>query len=131
MRDAKPGDGLPALGALEAEIMQLVWKHGPATAETLRAQLGRPLKDSTVRTVLRRLEEKGYVEHEVEGRTFVFRAATPADEVAERGVRGMAAWLYRGSVADLLVGLVDSSRLAPQELERLAERIARAREKSG
>lgn len=131
MRDATTGDGLPALGELEAEIMQLVWEHGPATAETVRAQLGRPLKDSTIRTVLRRLEEKGYVEHDVEGRTFLFRAATPTDEVAERGVRGMAEWLYQGSVADLLVGLVDSSRLAPQELERLAERIARAREKAG
>lgn len=131
MRDATTGDGLPALGELEAEVMQLVWKHGPATAETVRAELGRPLKDSTIRTVLRRLEEKGYVEHDVEGRTFLFRAATPADEVAERGVRGMAEWLYRGSVADLLVGLVDSSRLAPQELEKLAERIARAREKAG
>lgn len=108
--------------------MQLVWKHGPANAEELRAKLSRPLKESTVRTVLRRLEEKGYVRHEVEGRTFIFSAVTPPAEVAERGVRGIAAWLYRGSVADLLVGVVDSSRLDAQELERLADRIAKARE---
>lgn len=118
---------LPALGDLEAEVLRLLWQHGPSTAESVRARLGRPLKESTVRTVLRRIEDKGYAKHDVKGRTFIFTAATPADEVAERGVRGLAAWLYKGSVPDLLVGLVDGSRLAPQELDRLAELIARAR----
>lgn len=123
-------DELPPLGEVEAEVMQLVWRHAPATAEALRARLGRPLKESTVRTVLRRLEEKGYVRHEVEGRTYVFHPAAPAAEVAERGVRGIAARIYRGSVADLLVGLVGGSRLTPAELDELAEQIARARERA-
>jgi predicted transcriptional regulator len=118
---------LPALGELEAEVLRILWKHGPSSAESVRARLDRPLKESTVRTVLRRIEEKGYAKHEVEGRTFIFTAATPAAEVAERGVRGLAAWLYQGSVAELLVGLVGSSRLEPQELDRLSDLIARAR----
>ncbi|HEY0155395.1 MAG TPA: BlaI/MecI/CopY family transcriptional regulator [Longimicrobium sp.] len=130
MTSSVSGETLPPLGELEAEVMRLVWAHGPASAESLRERLGRPLKESTVRTVLRRLEEKGYVEHGVEGRTYIFRAATPAAEVAERGVRGIADWLYRGSLSDLLVGLVDSSRLAPRELDELAERIARARKEA-
>lgn len=119
---------LPPLGELEAKVLRLLWKHGPSTAESVRARIDRPLKESTIRTVLRRLEEKGYAKHEVDGRTFIFTAATPAAEVAERGVRGLAAWLYQGSVEELLVGLVDSSRLEPKELDRLAELIARARE---
>lgn len=108
-------------------MLRLLWQDGPASAESVRARLERPLKESTIRTVLRRLEEKGYAKHDIEGRTFIFAAATPAAEVAERSVRGLATWLYEGSVADLLVGLVDGSRLAPQELDRLADLIARAR----
>ena len=60
---------LPDLGDLEREVMQLVWEHAPVTAEAVRERLERPLKESTVRTVLRRREDKGYVTHTVEGRT--------------------------------------------------------------
>ena len=52
-------DNLPDLGDLEREVMQLVWADGPITAETVREKLSRRLKESTVRTVRRRLEEKG------------------------------------------------------------------------
>lgn len=125
-----PKEELPPLGELEDAVMQLVWRHTSATAEELRARLERPLKESTVRTVLRRLEEKGYVQHRVDGRTYVFRPAVPAAEVAERSVRGIAARIYRGSLADLLVGLVDDERLTPDELNQLAEQVARARERT-
>jgi BlaI family transcriptional regulator, penicillinase repressor len=118
---------LPTVGELEAVVLRLLWQHGASTAEEVRARLGRPLKESTVRTVLRRLEEKGYVRHVTEGRTFRFFAATPAERVAERGVRGLADWLYEGSVADLLIGLVGSDELKPSELDRLAALIERAR----
>jgi BlaI family transcriptional regulator, penicillinase repressor len=120
---------LPTLGELEASVLRLLWEHGTSTAEEMRVRLDRPLKESTVRTVLRRLEDKGYVQHEVDGRTFRFSAATPAERVAERGVRGLADWLYQGSVADLLVGFVGSDELKPAELDRLAELIDRARRK--
>lgn len=124
------GAPLPSLGELEAEVLRLLWQHGPSTAEAVRAHLDRPLKESTVRTVLRRLEEKGYAQHEMEGRTFLFSAATPAAEVAERGVRGLADWLYQGSVTELLVGFVGSDRLKPAELDRLAALIDSARRKT-
>ena len=50
--------------------MRLVWQHGKLTAEQVRQELDRPLKESTIRTVLRRLEEKGYVTHTATNRTF-------------------------------------------------------------
>ena len=65
-------DTLPDLGELEREVMQRVWEDGPITAEAVREKLSRKLKESTVRTVLRRLEDKGYVTHTVEGRTYIF-----------------------------------------------------------
>jgi BlaI family transcriptional regulator, penicillinase repressor len=128
MPDTDPPVPLPPLGELEADVLRLLWELRSATAEIVRARLGRPLKESTIRTVLRRLEEKGYVEHDVEGRTFVFRPATPAADVAARGIRGLADWIYRGSVSELLVGLVGSSRLEPQELEHLSAMIDKARQ---
>ena len=70
-------DSLPELGDLERDVMQLVWAHAPVTAEAVRERLSRPLKESTVRTVLRRLEDKGYTTHTVDGRTFVYHAAEP------------------------------------------------------
>jgi BlaI family transcriptional regulator, penicillinase repressor len=131
MPDRADSTPLPPLGELEAEALRILWELGSATAETVRANLARPLKESTIRTVLRRLEEKDYVEHDVEGRTFVFRPKTPASSVAARGVRGLADWIYRGSVSDLLVGLVGSSRLDPKELEHLSRVIAKARAEQG
>ena len=71
-------ESLPELGDLEREVMQLVWANGPVTAEAVRERLSRPLKELTVRTVLRRLEDKGYTTHTVDGRTYVYQAAEPA-----------------------------------------------------
>jgi predicted transcriptional regulator len=62
------------LGELEHEVMQLVWSGGEVTAEDIREKLDRKPKESTVRTVLRRLEDKGYLSHTMAGRTFVFSA---------------------------------------------------------
>ena len=77
-------DSLPELGDLEREVMQLVWANGPVTAEAVRERLSRPLKESTVRTVLRRLEDKGYTTHTVDGRTYVYQAAEPRGGLRRR-----------------------------------------------
>ena len=73
---------LPPLGDLEHEVMQLIWARGPATADRVRKLMPRRLKDATIRTVLRRLEEKGYVTHTVDGRTFIYAAVEARKEVA-------------------------------------------------
>jgi BlaI family transcriptional regulator, penicillinase repressor len=117
------------LGDLEREVMQLVWTSEPITAETIRERLSRPLKESTVRTVLRRLEEKGFVTHSVSGRTYVFRAAEPRGKVAARAVRRLVDWMCNGSVEEVLVGMVDTDALDAGELKRLAEKIAKAKKR--
>jgi BlaI family transcriptional regulator, penicillinase repressor len=129
-----PGQGLdhdPAeLGELERGILSIIWRKGAVTAEQVREELARPLKDSTVRTVLRRLEEKGYVEHSLENRTFLYRPSESRQRVAGRAVKRIVDWFCEGSVEALLVGMVDSKVLDRSELQRLAERIASA-QKSG
>jgi len=115
------------LGELELEVMQLVWDRGEITAEQVRAELTRSAKESTVRTVLRRLEEKGFVAHSLDGRTFVFRAAEARQEVAARAVKRIVDWFCKGSVEDMLVGMADARMLEPRTLEELAKRIKAAK----
>ncbi len=114
------------LGELERDVLSIVWRTGNATAEQVREQLERPLKDSTVRTVLRRLEEKGYVAHTIENRTFFYQPSESRQRVAGRAVQRIVDWFCEGSVEELLVGMVDSKVLDRAELQRLADRIAAA-----
>jgi predicted transcriptional regulator len=114
------------LGELERSILSIVWRTAEITADQVREELGRPLKDSTIRTVLRRLEEKGYLEHSLENRTFLYRPSQTRQRVAGRAVKRIVDWFCEGSVEALLVGMVDSKVLDRAELQRLAERIATA-----
>jgi predicted transcriptional regulator len=126
-------DRMADLGELEHEVMQLVWSGGEVTAEAIREQLERKPKESTVRTVLRRLEDKGYVTHTVSGRTFVFRAAASRQDVAARAVKHIVDWFCNGSLEEVLVGMADARMLDAQTLEQLAKRIedAKGRNKGG
>jgi|SRR5215469_5143322 len=116
------------LGELESSILSIVWREGSVTAEQVREGLDRRLADSTVRTMLRRLEEKGYVVHSVEDRAFVYRPAESRQRVAGLAAKRIVDWLCEGSVETLLVGMVDSKILDRAELQRLAQRIATIRE---
>jgi BlaI family penicillinase repressor len=116
-------DRPPDLGELEREVMQLVWAAGEITAEAIRERLARRPKESTVRTVLRRLEQKRYVTHAIDGRTYVFRATEARPQVAARAVKRIVDWLCNGSVDEVLVGMVDACMLDRPTLQRLAKRI--------
>ena len=120
-------DRMSDLGELELEVMQIVWDSGEITAEQVREKLPRAAKESTVRTVLSRLEDKGYLTHSVDGRTFVFRAAEARQEVAARAVRRIVDWFCKGSVEEVLVGMADARMLDAQTLETLAKRIKTAK----
>lgn len=129
-RNTTLGHDPAELGELERDILSIVWRMGTITAEQVREELDRPLKDSTVRTVLRRLEEKGYLAHAIENRTFIYRPAESRQKVAGRAVKRIVDWFCEGSVEALLVGMVDSKVLDRAELQRLAERIAAAQKNS-
>jgi predicted transcriptional regulator len=118
---------LPDLGDLERDVMQLVWAQGPITAEVVREQLPRRLKESTVRTVLRRLEEKGYVAHTVDGRTYVYQATEARGRVAARAVQRIVDWFCNGSVDEVLVGMVDTAMLDRKRLRMLTDRMSQTK----
>lgn len=126
-----PGHDPAELGELERGILSIVWRLAEATADQVREELDRPLKDSTIRTVLRRLEEKGYITHAVDNRTFIYRPAQSPQRVAARAVQRIMDWFCEGSVEELLVGMVNSKVVGRAELERLARRIAAAKKQEG
>ena len=115
----------PPLSPLESDVMRVIWSRETTTADDVRLALqkDRDLKDSTVRTLLRRLESKGYVEHEVDARTFVYKPRVQEQHVAAQQVRGIIDRFCSGSVENLLVGLVDDELLSADVLRNLADRI--------
>ncbi len=114
------------LGEVEQMVMDYVWAHGPCTAESCREALAatRPMKDSTVRTILRRLEQKGFVAHAIEGRTFIYRAAEARQNVAVRAVKSIIDRFCGGSAEELVVGMVNSAVIDCDLLDRLARKVA-------
>jgi BlaI family penicillinase repressor len=124
---------LKNLGEVEQSVMDFIWAHGPSSSEACREALAasRPMKDSTIRTVLRRLEEKGYLTHETEGRTFIYRASDARQNVAVRAVKGIIDRFCGGSAEQLVLGMVDNDVLDRKQLERLARRIAESEKAEG
>lgn len=125
------------LGDLEQQVMEFLWRNGPATGDVVRSAVGkdRPLTDSTIRTVLRRLEAKQYVTHEMDGRQFIYSSAREPRKVAAEAVRNALRNFCRGSLEELLTGMVDHRVVDSTELRRLAEKIetlekAKGRKKS-
>ena len=125
MTNTKPA-GLKSLGHVEQLVMEFVWSHGPCTAEACREALvvSAPMKDSTIRTVLRRLEQKGYLSHQVEVRTFVYKALDARQNVAVRAVKNIIDRFCGGSAEQLVLGMVDNAVLDRRQLKRLARKIA-------
>ena len=115
------------LSELEHLIMDVLWKRDQSTAENVREALAEshPMKDSTARTILTRLEEKGYVKRQVQGRANVYRVSEPPRNLAVAAVQQIIERLCGGSVEQLIVGMVDRKLLDERELRRLAEKLAR------
>ena len=87
----------------EAEIMEQLWKLGTATSEQIRAKLPGESHDSTIRTMLRILEEKGFVSHRRDGRSFVFQPLVPRDKVQSKTLQEFVT-LARKKGADWYLG---------------------------
>ena len=113
----------PPLTTLEKDVMQAVWDKGGSAVEGVHEIVSRKhnLKETSVRTILRRLEQKGYLRHETEGRAYVYRAAEPASSLAARAVRQIIDNFCRGSIEELVSGMVEAKVLSNAELQSLQE----------
>jgi predicted transcriptional regulator len=112
--------------------MDYLWTRPGATADDCREALtaaSRPLKESTVRTLLHRLEQKGFLVHDVDGRTYRYRAAEPRRSVAARAVKQIVDRFCGGSVEQLLLGMVESDFVDRDELTELVRKIRSSQRK--
>lgn len=125
-RRTKPGAAVRApLTTLEQRVMQAVWDAPPASVEAVHQVVARhhDVKETTVRTLLRRLEQKGYLRHEASGRAYVYFAVEPSRSLAARAVRQIVDRLCQGSMEELLAGMVDAKMLSDTELDQLEELV--------
>jgi predicted transcriptional regulator len=103
----------------EADIMQLLWEHGPSVVAEVRDRLSDDLAYTTVLTVLRTLEAKGYVKHEEEGRVHRYSALVQRQAARKSALRHLTRKLFDGSAELLLAHLVSDRKLNAEQLERL------------
>jgi BlaI family penicillinase repressor len=122
----KPSVPNKALSDLEHQLMEILWSRGSGTAEQIREALAprHVLKDSTIRTVLKRLHEKGYVQYKLEGKAFVYSGVEKPRNVAVRAVRQILDRFCDGSLEQLLVGMVENEVVDREELRELAKRLS-------
>ncbi len=112
---------------LENLVLDFLWTRGSATAEAVREGIatGKALTDSTVRTLLRRLEDKGHVSHVEEGRAYVYTAMEKPRNAAVRALRQILDRFCGGSVEELVMGMVEHEVIGPAELRELARKLER------
>ena len=120
------------LSRRERQILDILYKHGRATAADVQAALPEPPSYSAVRALLRILEEKGHVRHEQDGPRYMYLPTVARDNAQRSALRHILQTFFNGSAEQAISALLDdtSARLSPAELDRLARMIDTAR-KSG
>jgi BlaI family penicillinase repressor len=114
----------------EANLMDVLWEHGPSTVAEVRERLTDELAYNTVLTILRNLEAKGYVAHMEEGRAHRYLAAVTLDRAQHSAVKALTRKLFKGSTELLLTRLVSEKKLSAKELDRISAMLeARKRER--
>ena len=121
----KEKDSEIRLGRLEMQIMNIVWEKGKATVHEVKEALGKGRKPaySTILTMMRKIEAKGYLEHDVDDRTYVYRP-TISQDAARRSILGdILDRLFAGSPTLLLNSLVEQNKVDDKELAQLKKLI--------
>lgn len=122
MADSSP------LTEAQREIMEIVWAREEATVSEVRDALSerRKLARNTVQTMIVRLEEKGWLKHREEGRTFIYSANRPRKVSLGAKVAQMVDRMFAGSAEEMVTALIEYRGLSPDEAERIREMIAEA-----
>jgi predicted transcriptional regulator len=120
-----PRPRTPGLTDGEARLMAVLWARGRATVAEVQAGLkrGERVTYSTVQTMLRILEQKGYVAHEKAGRAFIYRPLVDERQARRKALRHMLARLFENSPSLLVLNVLEDERTSPEELARLKQLI--------
>ena len=110
----------------EADVMRVLWDHGPSVVNEVKDKLADELAYTTVLTILRTLEQKGYVKHEEEGRVHRYFAAVREDAARKSALQHLTGKLFKGSAELLFTHLVADRKLSKVQIERMRELLASA-----
>ena len=105
----------------EARLMRVLWDRETATVAEVAAHL--KSNYSTVQTMLRILEAKGYVTHEKSGRAFTYRALVDQKQARRRALSHLVSGLFNNSPSLLVLNVLEDDRIDPRELERLKQLV--------
>ena len=108
----------------EAELMEVLWDFGPSTVAEVKERVPDELAYTTVLTILRTLETKGYVTHDAEGKAHRYSALIERDAARRSALTAMAEKFFKGSTAVLLTHLVADEKLKPADVKRLRTLLA-------
>lgn len=119
------------LGQMQLKIMQVLWRLSRATAREITDALNvdEPTAHSTVQTLLRTLEDKRAIAHDVEGRTFVFRPLVREDQVQQDVTHDLLDRVFGGSARDLVSYLLKTATVSRKELDDIRQLIDEERKK--
>jgi predicted transcriptional regulator len=112
----------------EREIMDALYRLGRATAADIRGQIADPPSYTAIRTLLTILEKKGHVRHTSDGTRYVYEPRVARGEMGRRAIDTLLKTFYGNSVEQVVAALLEQENLAPDELDRLAQLIDKARE---
>ena len=113
----------------EADVMRVLWDHGPSVVAEVRERLADELAYTTVLTILRTLETKGYVAHEEEGRVHRYFAAVKEQAAQRSALRHLTHKLFNGSAELLFTHLVSDQKLSPEQIQRMRKLLAEKSDK--
>lgn len=108
----------------EADVMQVLWEHGPSVVNEVKEKLADDLAYTTVLTILRTLEQKGYVKHEEEGRVHRYSAAVKEDAARKSALQHLTGKLFKGSSELLFTHLVSDRKLSKDQIDRMRALLA-------
>jgi predicted transcriptional regulator len=103
----------------EADVMQVLWDHGPSVVSDVQNQLSDKLAYTTVLTVLRTLEAKGYVAHEEEGRQHRYLATVQRQAAQRSALNHLLGKFFKDSSELLFARLVSDQKLSPEQIRRM------------
>lgn len=109
----------------EADVMRVLWDHGPSVVNEVKEKLADPLAYTTVLTILRTLEQKGYVRHEEEGRVYRYIAAVQEDAARKSALQHLTGKLFKGSAELLFAHLVSDRKLSPAQIQRMRDLLGK------
>src|SRR5687768_14948469 len=120
------------LSRRERQIMETIYRLGSASAAEVTANLPDPPTSTAVRTMLRILEDKGFLEHDQDGVRFVYRPSVPREKARTSVLSHVISTFFNGSAEQAMASLLGAdSKLSDAELDRLSQLIANARSRKG